>query len=556
MGSLQVLKKSKGLIYLLLFVSLSACNFNGSNSNAEYEAVADHIETAWSNPPNFEVMPNHDRVELPSPSVSNKTCTRTQYSLAKNFDKVAILKPNKGVVWPGAIVKVNQSLTDGLPEPVTLKRSPVTLSIDLPGMRENGTIVVNDPANSSIQAAIDSSLEWWNGNAYRDGHVNPASSSYSKTVSHSSEQTGLELGLNLDWDSGEVSSALQTSTNETKKVVSAVYKQAFYTVTVDTPEVPEAVFLPDTSLESIKQQINENESGAYISNVTYGRIILVRMETSSQASNEEIEAAFEYSLGKRSASGKVQSKYERILNNSDTSFNVVTLGGNPDQATKPITDGSAEGVLDVIRNATYSRSNPGVPISYTVRHLVGNLPVKLGASTEYTATDCVLNSSTVTVNYKGIEVLGDCRLFEGYFYWTLSAQADNGDRIVVDKRLEADALLGDDVGENTYFNINKEESFVMPHVEGSFIELTGDISEKLTGTRFPTFTRKLRYIDPTKSTKNESSPGSIFGVLKNLLAGRSWGVGNYGVELNPTGKVGISPCNVRLDYEVTARQNQ
>ena len=529
-----MLKMSKGLIYLLLFALLNSCNFNGKN------AVSEYIEESGNNPPNFEVSPNRNQVELPPPTVSNKTCTRTQYSLAKNFDKIAILKPNQGIVWPGAIVKVNQSLTDGLPEPVTLKRSPVTLSIDLPGIGNSGTVVVDDPSNSSTQAAIDDALEWWNSNAYQDGYVNPASSSYSKTVSHSSEQTGLELGLNLDWDSGEVSSALQTSTNETKKVVSAVYKQAFYTVTVDTPSVSGDVFHPKTSLNNIKKQINENEPGAYISNVTYGRIILVRMETSSQESNEEIEAAFEYSLGKKTANGKVRTKYERILNNSDTSFNVVTLGGNPDEATKTITDRTSDGVLEVIRNATYSRSNPGVPISYTVRHLVGNLPVKLGASTEYTATDCVINSSQVTVNYKGIKVLGDCRLFEGYFYWTLSAQADNSELIEVDKREKKEALLGDDV-HKTYFKIDKTASFTAANVEGSSITLTGTVHEKLTDTKL-TFTRNLSYGSSTR----------ILGVtLRN-----DWGVGSYKVELNPTGKVGISSCNVRLDYEITARPSQ
>lgn len=518
----QCRKRSRGFIFLLLFATLNACNFR------EEGYISQYVEEVGSEPPNFEVVLGQSSVELPSSSVGNKTCTRTQYSLSKNFDEIAILKPIKGVVWPGAIIKANQSLTDGLPEPVTLSRSPVTLSIDLPGMGSNGTRVVNNPSNSSIQAAVDDSLEWWNANAYREGYVNPASSSYNKTLSYSSEQTGLELGLNLEWDSGEVSSALKTSTNETKKVVSAVYKQAFYTVTVDTPATPGAVFPPKTSLKDIKKQVSVTAPGAYVSNVTYGRIILVRMETSSQESNEEIEAAFEYSLGKKTASGDVKTKYERILNNSNTSFNLVTLGGNPDSATKPIADSTSEGVLAVIKNATYSRSNPGIPISYTVRHLADNSLVKLGASTEYTATDCVVNSSTVTVNYKGIKVLGDCRLFEGYFYWRLLAQADNGNQIELDHRQKKDALLGDDVGSGTYFKINKKSSFVMPQLESASITLTGNVYEKLTSTKFPTFTKKLLYED-------------------------NWSVGDYKDELNPTGKVGISACNVRLDYEITVK---
>ena len=80
----------------------------------------------------------------------------------------------------------------------------------------------------------------------------------------------------------------------------------------------------------------------------------------------------------------------------------------------------------------------------------------------------------------------------------------------------------------TYFKINKTASFVVPHLEGSSIKRKGNISEKLTDTRFPTFTKNLRY-------------------------DAKWNVGNYKDELNPTGKVGVSACNVRLDYEITAK---
>ena len=92
-----------------------------------------------------------------------------------------------------------------------------------------------------------------------------------------------------------------------------------------------------------------------------------------------------------------------------------------------------------------------------------------------------------------------------------------------------EALLGDDV-HKTYFKIGKTASFVMPQVEDSSITLTGTVHEKLTDTKL-TFTKNLLYED-------------------------NWSIGDYKDELNPTGKVGISSCNVRLDYEITARPSQ
>ena len=220
----------------------------------------------------------------------------------------------------------------------------------------------------------------------------------------------------------------------------------------------------------------------------------------------------------------MKKNYQEILKNS--TFTVVTLGGNAAVATEAITNpaNSYEGMLATVKgdNAIYRRDNPGVPISYTVRNLADNSLARLGATTEYTTTDCYLNSTAVTVNYNGIKVLGDCRLFEGEFYWNLKAE---GSSIVERPRVEA--LVGDDVA-GTYFQLNSKETFIKPKVPGAKISLEGDIYEDLTGTRFPRFSETLRYED-------------------------NWNIGEHKVELNPSGKVGVSACNVRLDYAVTAR---
>ncbi len=46
---------------------------------------------------------------------SETTCSTTEYSLAVNFEDVAILRPLDGVIWPGALVIGNQGMLDGLP---------------------------------------------------------------------------------------------------------------------------------------------------------------------------------------------------------------------------------------------------------------------------------------------------------------------------------------------------------------------------------------------------------------------------------------------------------
>lgn len=460
------------------------------------------------------------------PGVGEKHCVRTRYNLQQNFDKLAIMRPTQGVVWPGAIVKGNQSLSDGLPEPVTLARAPITISIDLPGIGENGVKVVNNPTQSSVQSAIDEALEWWNANAYQDGYVNAASSAFNWSTSYSSEQTGFGLGLNMEWASGEVATVFNTSTTTEKHVVTGAFQQAFYTITFDTPSSPGAVFDPSVTVEDARRQINSSSPPAYIASVTYGRIIAVRMETTYNATTTDVEGAFKYSAGITQASGTLETKYKQILSNS--TFTAITLGGNAAVATELLSDAASfQGMLKVIQgeNAIYSRSNPGVPISYTVRYLANNAIARLGSTTDYTATECTFNTARVTVTYKGIKILGDCRLFEGYFYWTLGAELD-GVFSQIARRTSGEALLGDDVA-GTYHTINLAKTYTIPKTDGAEIFVVGDVWEKLTGTHFPHMRR-----------------------VHALASG--WSTGAKSVTLD-AGAVGISACKVRLDYEVTVQ---
>ncbi len=225
-----------------------------------------------------------------------------------------------------------------------LKERQLRLSINLPGMGANGTRTITNPAASSVQAAIDSSLEWWNNNAYVDGYVNAANSSFHLGTSYSSKQLSLDVDLNAEWASGSVSTQFNYFSSEKKKVVMAVFKQAFYDVIFDTPTSPEKVFSEDASLDKVKNIINDAAAPAYIKSVTYGRIIMFRMESTSSYKSADVEAAFRYAAG-FSVDGNLKTTYEEIL--TESSIDLVTIGGNAAVATEPIssTGGNANSIL-------------------------------------------------------------------------------------------------------------------------------------------------------------------------------------------------------------------
>ena len=315
-------------------------------------------------------------------------CKSIDYNLKVNFEDVAILRPTNGIVYPGALVIGNQTMRDGLPEPFQVSRAAMTLRLDLPGIGEQGNIDVTNVSNSQVQAKIDDALEWWNANKYVEGYVNPSNSSYATSASYSSKQMSLEVGMNAEWATGDVSAQFNYETTTTKRVAVMVYKQVFYTVTMDVPSQPADVFGIDVPLSQIETAFNSSTPPAYVHSVNYGRIIMFRMETTEEATEAELTGAFNYASGRNSASGDVEAKYKDILKESN--ITTVTIGGNAAVASEAVTARNFGDLQPIItgENAVYSRNNPGVPIAYTIRFLKDNSLAKMGYSTDYVALNC------------------------------------------------------------------------------------------------------------------------------------------------------------------------
>jgi len=425
------LNKIRGLILLpvgLMLFLFSSCSDNGISVEEDQEVndVGDFLANlSYDADELLNVQPNDaareavdDTTSIEQDGITQRTCTTTTYTLQNNFEEVAILRPTQDVIWPGSLVEANQSLLDGLPDPARFERSPVKIRVDLPGIGANGTKTIESPDQANIQNAIDEALEWWNSNAYEEGYVNAASSSNRITTSYSSTQASLDLGLNVEWATGDIQSQFNFETSEETRVVMATFKQAFYSVTYvqENGAQPEDVFGPSVSLQQVQSAFSSTAPPAYVSSVTYGRIIMFRMETSASYTSAEVETAFRYATGGQ-VDGGLESTYQEILQNS--SVEVITLGGNAAVASEAVTARSAGDLVPIItgENAVYSRNNPGVPIAYAVKYLKDDRVAKLGYTTEYTATECsaIRTADVVTVNLIEFEAVNDCDVGPGDF---------------------------------------------------------------------------------------------------------------------------------------------
>ncbi len=316
-------------------------------------------------------------------------CTKITHKLTKNLDEVAILSPTAGAIFPGALVAADQALMEGRPTPIGLPRAPAMLSIDLPGLGDASAAVV--PTNSAVQAFRNTKLEQWSTLPVSQGYKNAARSILQVTKSYSSQQVALDLGFNAKWASGSASAQLGVASTTEKSVLVAYFKQVFYTITMDTPTSPDSVFADTVSLGQAQEVFSSQHPPAYVRSVDYGRILLVKMETSAVDTSVNLKAAFDYATGDTSVGGSVNATYKNIIKNS--TFQVVAIGGGAEDSVQMF-DGSSDEALKGLRDyiakgAGYRRDNPGLPVAYTVVFLKDNQFARMGSTAEYTETECV-----------------------------------------------------------------------------------------------------------------------------------------------------------------------
>jgi thiol-activated cytolysin len=309
--------------------------------------------------------------------------TRTERSLRRNLSDVVILRPSAGVIYPGALVRVDQRLRDGQPTPVSLPRGPITLSVDLPGL-QNGRRRVDDPSHSSVQDTINAMLEEWNANPASQGYANAARSIVSVEAAFSSQQVALELGFTAEWAGGEASAQLDAGHSRSRTSILAFFKQVFYTVTMDAPNRPSDVFAPDVPLEEVRRAVSAAHPPAYVRSVDYGRILMLRVESSARRSHADLKASFQQMMKGVEVGANAGAGFSDEF--SDLSITAVAIGGGAQSSAS--FSGNAEDLQRlsdyISADATYRRDNPGAPISYVVAYLRDNEVATMGFTTDYT----------------------------------------------------------------------------------------------------------------------------------------------------------------------------
>ncbi|MFD0767417.1 thiol-activated cytolysin family protein [Bacillus sp. CGMCC 1.60114] len=453
MNFLKIIKSFEGIKFLAcLLVSLCTINYSfisfaetQTSNSADATTNASNIDTGIANLKysNQDVLAvNGDKVEsfVPKEGINSNgkfvVVEREKKSLTTSPVDISIIDSMTNRTYPGAVQLANKAFADNQPDLLVAKRKPLNISIDLPGMRKENTVTVQNPTYSNVSGAVDDLVSTWN-EKYSSTHTLPARMQYTESMVYSKSQIASALNVNAKYLDNGLNIDFNAIANGEKKVMVAAYKQIFYTVSAELPNNPSDLFDNSVTFEELTRKgVSNTAPPVMVSNVAYGRTIYVKLETTSKS--KDVQAAFKALLKNNSV--ETSGQYKDIF--EDSTFTAVVLGGDAKEHNKVVSKDFNE-IRNIIKdNAELSSKNPAYPISYTSSFLKDNATAAVHNNTDYIETTTTeYSSAKMTLDHYGAYVAQ----FE--VSWDEFSYDENGKEVLSHKNWE-----GNDKDKTAHFS--------------------------------------------------------------------------------------------------------
>ncbi len=324
---------------------------------------------------NKKILTNVSTSSVPVDS-GNWNCTNSTWHVMQGNSDFPLYDPNVSVVYPGSLLQ-GASLNQATPDVIAVRRGAGTVSIDI--INGSGTVYVNVPEvkKSLITAALNKII-------YYNNEVLPARFTFQHENIKTKEQLALAVGLNAEIVPVTIMSNLSFSNLSTMNHYLVVLKQSFYTMSYDIPHSFDNFFHSTVTPMDLAKYVSAGNPACYVSDVTYGRVFYLLIESSS--SKTEISAAITTTFSNAPVSGSVDANDLSSLD--DLSIKVVALGGETSSTFSAISASQLSTLTSKL--ATSADLKAGVPLSYVVRTVYNNKLVKNKLDIEYTINDCQL----------------------------------------------------------------------------------------------------------------------------------------------------------------------
>jgi hypothetical protein len=316
-------------------------------------------------------------------------CSTQQYSLENNASSY-VMGNYSDYVYPGALIQGDSLAPDsqGL-RPITAARGPGELVLNIIGGGEGHySTRIKKVTNATVLNAINNDLL---GN-YKGG--TPASISYKIVQIYSQDQLAVEMGAN--YPGIDFSSHLTLNQTSIGSSFLIELNQAFFTISFTPPDTPAGFFkAKKVKLGVLRQQIGPGNPPLYISSVTYGRRFYLLFQSNQFISNQDFKSSFDDDI-----SGSTTTHAHNIF--SKTTVTGYAVGGSASAAmsalisTKPQQGSDAMKALRAyfVEDASYSKANPPVPVSFQLNLVKDNSTVAMRSTAQYTQRNCTVTPKT------------------------------------------------------------------------------------------------------------------------------------------------------------------
>ena len=311
------------------------------------------------------------------PDGSTWKCTTTRVSITEGTTDFPLFNPNASVIYPGSLLQ-GKTLQNATPSVIPVKRAGGTISIDIIDGSSQPSFFVEEVSKSAIVTAANNIISESTGTV-------PANFNFSSEQVFSKEQLSLSLGLNIESQFVTVASQLQFRQDKEYNRFIVKLNQSFYTLSFDIPTSLSELFSPEVSSSDLAQYVGPGNPATYISDVTYGRIYYMLIESSSSAT--EIDAALNVSFSSATVGGSVDMNVSSLKELSDLHIKVIALGGESKSTFATIGETNIGNLVSLLGESTDIKS--GVPISYVVRSALNNEIVNTKLAAEYDKKECI-----------------------------------------------------------------------------------------------------------------------------------------------------------------------
>lgn len=375
------------IIALLIICNISSsCKKNEVEPSKPVSDINDLIRSV----PELPALPlngmtlqsqNKQSYSLPSGELS---CEETKYLINRvgeefvnvNFDGNASISE----LYPGSIIRLKELRNKGTLNSIgNIAREDLNLSTTLSSATSKKVV---SPTASSIKDALEELITKYKNNV-------KAQYTYNINEAYNSEQGLLELGLNINYGLLNTNNKLKISEKIEDKSVFISFIQKYHTVSTDYPTNPAGFFSSKASINDIKSYITDDNPLGFVSQVTYGRIVIAKITYSGKEQISQVNLAAKLRAGISTVGLSLNQEAKKILTNS--TIEVSILGGKAEEAIKAINSSEVEKTLQNIHTFIQSNANDasyGFPISYTVRYLSNNNLFYSGGSAIFTQKNC------------------------------------------------------------------------------------------------------------------------------------------------------------------------